>query len=129
MLLPAVVLVIVVLGALAVDVAVAHLAQRHASQAASAAANDAATYGLDPAVLLTGRPARIDPARARAAAGAALAGERTLDPDAQPVVEVVGTQVTVTVTLRVAYVFSRGIPGAPDATSVRASATADAVER
>ena len=129
MLLPAAVLVIVVLGALAVDVAVVHLGERQAFGAATAAANDAATYGIDPSTLRSGGGPSIDPARARHAARASLAGEDSLDPDAAPVVRIDGTSVTVTVTLRVEYVFSQGLPGAPDSTTVMAQATADAVQR
>lgn len=129
MLLPAAVLVILVLGALAVDVAVVHLGERQAFGAATAAANDAATYGIDPAAMRSGAAPTIDPVRARHAALASLAGEQALDPDAAPVVHVDGSSVTVTVTLRVAYVFSQGLPGAPDGTTVTARATADAVQR
>lgn len=129
MLMPAAVLVILVLGALAVDVAVVHLGERQAFGAATGAANDAATYGIDPSSLRrVGEPV-IDPARARHAALASLSGEQTLDPDAAPVVEVEGPSVTVTVTLRVDYIFSQGLPGAPRGTNVTARATAEAVQR
>jgi hypothetical protein len=129
MLMPAAVLVILVLGALAVDVAVVHLGERQAFGAATAAANDAATYGIDPSALRRGDEPGIDPARARHAAMASLAGEQTIDPDAAPVVEVDGTSVTVTVTLQLEYIFSQGLPGAPDGTTVTARATADASQR
>ena len=129
MLIPTATLVMLVLGALAVDVAVVHLGHRQAVAAASAAANDAAAYGLDPAALQRGEGPVLDPVRVRRAADAALAGEQALDPDATPVVQIDGTTVTVTVQLEVPYVFAQGIPGSPDGTTVRATASADAVER
>ena len=128
-LIPTATLVMLVLGALSVDLAVVHLGQRQAVAAASAAANDAATYGLDPAALQRGDGARLDPQRARRAAAAALAGEAALDPAAQPEVTIEGTTVTVSVRFAVPYVFARGIPGAGRGTVVQASASADAIER
>lgn len=128
MLMPALTVVMLVLGALAVDVAVVHLGHRQAVAAASAAANDAATYGLDPVALQRGVRV-LDPRRVRRAATSALAGEQALDPDAAPEVRIEGTAVTVTVQVEVAYVFAPGIPGSPRGTTVRATATADAVQR
>lgn len=126
---PALALVVVVLGALAVDVALVHLAERQAFAAAAAAANDAATYGLDPAALRAGEEPRLDPARARRAAEQALAGGQPIGRADPPQVEVVGTTVTVTVSLEVDRVFARGVPRAPRSTTVDATATADAVQR
>jgi len=128
-LIPAATLVMLVLGALSVDVAVVHLGYRQALAAASAAANDGATHGLDPAALQRGDGPILDPTRVRRAADAALAGERAMDPSAAPVVEVDGTTVTVIVRLQVPYVFAQGIPGSPGGTTVEARASADAVER
>jgi hypothetical protein len=128
-LMPTLTLVVLVLGALSVDLAVVHLGQRQAFAAASAAANDAATYGLDPTALQQGEGAVLDAARARRAAAASLAGEDALDPSAQAVVAIDGTTVTVTVVLDVSYVFAQGIPGSGDGTTVRATASADATER
>jgi hypothetical protein len=129
LLIPTATLVVLVLGALSVDLAVVHLAQRQAFAAASAAANDAATAGLDPTALHGGDGPRLDADRARRAAAASLAGESALDPTATPEVRIEGTTVTVVVRFEVDYVFARGIPGAADGTTVRATASADAVER
>lgn len=126
---PALALVVVVLGALAVDVALVHLAERQAFAAAAAAANDAATYGLDPTALRAGDEPVLVPARARRAAELALAGGQPIGRARPPQVEVSGTTVTVTVILEVDRVFARGVPGAPRSTTVEATATADAVER
>ena len=128
-LIPTATVVMLVLGALSVDLAVVHLAQRQAFAAASAAANDAATAGIDPDELHAGRGAGLDPNRVRRAAAASLAGESALDQTAQPEVHIEGTTVTVTIRFEVEYVFAQGIPGAKDGTTVRATASADAIER
>jgi hypothetical protein len=128
-LIPTATVVMLVLGALSVDLAVVHLAQRQAFAAASAAANDAATAGLDPGELHAGRGAVLDADRVRRTAAASLAGESALDPTAQPEVSVEGTTVTVAARFEVDYVFAQGIPGASGGTTVRATASADAFER
>lgn len=124
LLMPAAVLVVLVLGAIAVDSAVAFLAERHLAGAAAAAANDAATAGLDEAALRAGSAYRLDPALVEAAVS------RTLDAHGLPAgtavdVTVDGTEVRVTLSADAALVFSPAVPGAPD--TVHVSATAAAV--
>ena len=54
MLMPAAVLIVILLGSIAVDFAVVFLGQRDLGAAAAAAANNAATYGLDEAAFRAG---------------------------------------------------------------------------
>ena len=130
MLMPAAVLVVLVLGSIAVDFSIAFLAERELVSAASAAANDAATYGLDEASLRDGGELVLDPARVREAAVRSLAarGNRLLD-QATVDVDVSGTQVRVTIRSRAEYLFAAAIPGAPDGADVEATATATPVAR
>ena len=125
MLVPAGVLVLVVLGAIAVDSAVAFLGQREASNAAAAAANDAAGAAVSDAAFYRGGSVVLDPARAREAAQAAVAARavRGLVVDAVDV-RVDGPGVCVTVRGRVPYVFARSVPFTPGAAVVRGEAGA-----
>lgn len=129
MLMPAAVVVVLVLGAIAVDLSVVHLGKRELVDAASAAANDAVTYGLDETALRNEGAYRLDPGRVRAAvhqslAGSGVAGELT-GIDVQPV----GADgVEVTLTMTVEYVFAKALPG-PSSTTVEATATATVARR
>lgn len=132
MLVPAGVLVLVVLGSIAVDSAIAFLAQRELAAVAAAAANDAATAALsEPAFYGTGGGPRVevDPAAARDLVNEALAARapRGID-DLNADVKVAGGQICVRVTGRVAYVFAKAVPGADDSTTVTGRASATAVE-
>ena len=131
MLVPAGVLVLVVLGALAVDAAVAFLGQREVSDAAAAAANDAATYAIANRAFYAGaRPGTvvIDPAAARDAAEQALArrGMRGVSLTRLDV-RVAGARVCVSIGARVDYVFARAVPGVDHGTTVHGQAEATAV--
>ena len=133
MLVPAAVLVLVILGAIAVDFSVAFLGQRELTSAAAAAANDAATaiseetfYGErgDRAA----GSIRIDEGRARRVVDQALAaraprGVEVIDRTVEPS----GGQVCVVLSGRVDYVFARAVPGMAHGTTVRGPATATAV--
>lgn len=126
LLVPASVLVLVVLGAIAVDSAVVLLGQRELANAAAAAANDAATVALDLGALRGDDRLRLDPDRARAVAAGAAARQIdgvVLDADGVRV-RVDGLRVTVTLRGTVEHVFARAVPGASRRTSVAASATA-----
>ncbi|MGI9600481.1 MAG: hypothetical protein ACR2QE_01250 [Acidimicrobiales bacterium] len=70
---PAVLLIVIVLGSIAVDFGVVHLRQRELHNAAAAAANDGAGAGLDIDHLRATGERRLDPARAAAAAEGAVA--------------------------------------------------------
>ena len=133
MLVPAAVLVLVVLGAIAVDFSVAFLGQRELTNAAAAAANDAATAiseqsfyqggtGLSPGTI------RVDESRARRVAQQALVARAPRGVQVtEAVVDPSGGQVCVTLRGRVPYVFARAIPGMSDGAAVQGRATATAV--
>ena len=124
MLMPAAVLVVMVLGAIAVDQSIVYTQQRELVAAAEAAANDAAGYGLDRDAFYDRNEVVFDLARARAAALAALRARRI---DARAVVSLGpgGTEVEVSLRTEVEYVFAGAIPGAPGTTEVRAQASAE----
>jgi Flp pilus assembly protein TadG len=129
-LMPVAVLIVLLLGAIAVDLTVVHLRQQQAVDAAASAANDAVTLGLDESALRAGRGYRLDPERVRRAVDESLAdqglGDDLVDP---PIVtEPTPHSVRVELTLRANYLFARSIPGAPRSTTVRGTATADAEE-
>jgi hypothetical protein len=121
-------LVLLVLAAIAVDSAVEYLARRDLSAAADAAANDAATFGLDEDRFRETGEFVLDPALAEEAVRRALAvrGSQVTD-RATIAVEVDPDAGTVTVTLRSTshLVFAPVIPGAPHDVDVVARATAD----
>jgi hypothetical protein len=125
---PAAVLVMMVLGAIAVDSARLFLAQRELGDAAAAAANDVAGAALDEgAFYRSGGELRIDAVRARQVAVAAVAARR---PEAAeweaPDVQIAGRQVCITLRATVTPLFARAIPGAgaPRVVTGRAAATA-----
>ncbi len=125
MLMPAAVLVVIILGAIAVDQSVVFTQQRDLVAGAEAAANDAATYGVDKETFYS--TGRIVVVQSRAqAAGAAAMRARGLDVTSLSVVPSAdGRRVEVTATARVAYIFSKAVPGAPDTTTVTATAEAE----
>jgi len=131
MLMPAAVLVFVVLGAIAVDFAVAFLGEREVSNAAAAAANDAAGAALDRDRFYADGAVRLDPGAADRVGRAAVsaAGLDDLDDvDVRVRVAPDAAAVTVTVSARVRYLFAKALPGGPDGITVEATATATAEE-
>jgi hypothetical protein len=129
MLMPAAVLVVMVLAAIAFDQALVYLGQRELYAAAEAAANDAVTYGLDARLLRETGEYRLDPARVEEVVAASLAA-RGIDASAPEPPEVVVTgpdSVLVRLHGRVDYVFARAVPGTPADVRVSATATATAV--
>ncbi len=125
LLVPAGVLIVVVLGAIAVDLSLAHLGRRELASAAAAAANDAVTYGVDEAAVRAGEGYRLDPDRVWTAVSAALAARRMEVHLEAPVIEIVQpASVRVTLTGRVDYIFGRALPGGPDSAQVAATASA-----
>jgi Flp pilus assembly protein TadG len=134
MLVPAGVLVLLVLGAIAVDAAVVHLGQRQLANAVAAAANDAAAAAISDASFYGDADVEIDPDRARrialasfaaalpSGAGGALSGHPSLE------VVVAGDQVCVSSRAEVRHILSPAVPGARRHTEVTARATATAVQ-
>src|SRR5437868_1877996 len=89
MLMPAAVLIVLVLSAIAVDLSIVQMGERQAIDAADAAANDAVTYGISESTLRDGGGIQLDPVRVRASV------QRTLDAEgitphlaSPPVVEI-----------------------------------------
>lgn len=122
MLMPVAVLVVVVLGAIAVDRAVVFGAQRDLVQAAQAAANDAAAVGVDPDALREGvEQVHLDAGRVKRAIDASLVGVEDLTGRQWYVHD---DEVVVVLTRRVDLVFTKGVPGASDSTTVTATARA-----
>lgn len=125
MLMPAGVLVVLLLGAIAFDLSLVFLRQRQASSVAVDVANDLATAALDEAAFRADGRFRLDPDRADEL-GRALVAASDLGADVREVdVAVVGLDtVEVRVVVDVDYVFAKAIPGASDGTTVTATATA-----
>ncbi|HEX9682419.1 MAG TPA: hypothetical protein VGA13_05010 [Acidimicrobiales bacterium] len=127
MLFPASVLVVLVLGSIAVDFAVVHLAERELAAAAAAAANDAVAAGLDEDHFRETGRVRLDPSVTEAAARASLARQRpsfaitaatiSVDPAGRVTVELEGTA---------RHVIAPALPGLSDETAIGARATASA---
>lgn len=140
LLVPAGVLVLITLGAIAVDFAIAFSRQRELSSLAAAVANDAATAALSDQRFYRGSGAAgphgstagdiaIDPVVARRLAQEAVArraprGITNISVDTRTA----GRQVCVRLRGDVEYVFSRAVPGAANGTRVEGSAVATAVE-
>jgi Flp pilus assembly protein TadG len=121
---PAGVLVVVVLGCIAVDLSIAYLGHRELAAAAASAANDAVTFGVDEAAYRQDGTYVLDPARVRRAVSDAVTAQRPPVHDLRIDVEVAGSQVTVTLSASVSYLFAGAIPGAPDGSHVVARAIA-----
>lgn len=131
LLMPVAVLIMFVLGAITVDLTAVRAGQQDLLAAATDAANDAATAGLDEAALRAGFGFQLDPARAWFVAIEVLATKGILDNlEASPDVTINSDgSVTVSLSRRVPHLFARAIPGAPDSQRVTASATATVRER
>jgi hypothetical protein len=130
MLMPAAVMVVIVLGAIAFDLSLVHLGEREVLNAASAAANDAVTFGLDEETLRRDGRYQLDPVRVEEAVRRSLdargvAGELT----GVDITPVGADGVAVTLTMSVEYVFARALPGGPDHSTVQATAEATVAHR
>lgn len=102
---PAGLLVMCILGALALDVAAVHQAQRELVTVAEAAANDAAVASWDEASFYRDGSVQVDAAAARRTA---IARVRAADPTLRTLsVRVVGTEIHVTVAGTVQPIFGR----------------------
>jgi hypothetical protein len=129
MLMPAGVVVVLLLGAIAFDLSLVFLRQRQASSLAVDVANDLATAALDEMAFRADGVFRLDPARAEDLGTRLAAASDLADQVREVDVEVVESDtVTVRVVLEVEYVFARALPGSADGTTVTASATAQAAD-
>jgi hypothetical protein len=136
MLMPAAVLVVIVLGAIAVDLSIVHLGEREVSSAASAAVNDAVTHGLDEQALYADGHYSLDPAEVRQVITTSLAAQeqsgRGLRLRGEPVLtdrdaDGLADTVEITVFTDVEYLFAPALPGAPREARVEATASASAL--
>jgi hypothetical protein len=131
MLMPVAVLIMFVLAAITVDLTAVRAGQQDLLAAATDAANDAATAGLDEAALRSGRGFELDPSRVWLVAVEALATRGILD-NLESGPDVTMNQdgsVTVSLSKRVPHLFARALPGAPDDQLVLATATATVQQR
>lgn len=110
MLMPAAVVIVLLLGAIAVDSAILYLEQRQAYNVAFDAANDAAGAGIDRDVARTTGELVYDPSRVRAVAEATVDASAT---DGLTLVSAVpeGAGVAVTVEVRVRRLFVQAFGG------------------
>lgn len=124
LLLPAAALVFLILGAIAVDFSAAWSAERELSNAAAAAANDAATLALDLDRFYETGELRLRPDLARDVVERSIAGAGLERLGATvTAVEVGELTVRVVVRGRAEYLFAPAVPGGPSGADVEASAT------
>lgn len=125
MLMPAGVLIVLLLGAIAFDLSLLFLRQRQASSVAVDVANDLASAAFDEGTFRATGEFTLDPTRADQL-GRAFVDQSDLAGDVVSLeVDVVGRDsVTVTLIVRVDYVFAKAIPGASGGSTVTARATA-----
>ncbi len=131
MLVPAGMLVMLIVAAIAVDLSAVHLAQRGLLDAAADAANDAAA-AIDEASVRDSGDHRIDADRARRFATESVLAQRIpgLDVGASRVdVDPVAGTVTVELVRTVDRIFARAIPGAAESVRISARARAAPVRR
>lgn len=133
MLMPAAMVVMLVLAAIAVDAAVAYLGHRELSNAAVAAANDAATLSLSDSSFYEGGQVANDAHRLEEIAEQRM--KAAVDPDRLRALVVeadaippAGAECSWTVVVRaraeVDYLFAPALPGGPDRAQVRTTAQA-----
>jgi Flp pilus assembly protein TadG len=129
LLFPAAFMVVLVLGALAIDASAVFLRQRDLASAAGAAANDAATLGLDREHLRAEGVVWLDPDVVEAAVLDSLNRRGVLSELLEPpLVEVVGDRrVVVTLVAHASYVIAPALPGSADGRTVRVTVRVDAV--
>lgn len=129
LLFPAAFMIVLVLGALAIDAAAVFLHQRELAAAAGAAANDAATLGLAHERLRHDGEVWLDPVRVAEEVEASLERREVLDSLLEPpeVVVLGGSRVEVTLVAHADYVIAPALPGDRGGRTVRATVGANAV--
>lgn len=125
-LVPAAVMSLIVLAAVAVDFSIAFLGERELANATAAAANDAAGSAIDEDALRERDQLVLDPARAAEVVRRSLAARGHVPVRIDRVaVSVDGLQVRVTASGEVDYIFSKAVPGGPRQARVEATSTAE----
>lgn len=122
MLMPAAVLIMIILGALAVDRAVIFEAQRDLVSTAQASANDAAGLSVDIDELRVEGNIKVDSEAIADAVGLATAA---VEPGTRVSWELQGDVVVVRLERDVHLIFAQGIPGAAGTQTVMAVGTAE----
>ncbi len=128
MLMPAAVLIIIVLGAFAVDATLVFLGEREVSNLASGLANDIAAAALDDPAFYRQGTLRLNPTHAHRITNLSLTTYtpqylETIRVDSLTINE---AQATITLSATVPYLFSSALPAAPTETTVSATSTATA---
>jgi hypothetical protein len=126
MLVPAGLLIVLIMASIAVDMSLVQLRQRQAHDLAAGAANDAVTAAADHDALRAGRYAVDLDVAASVASRIVAASDLAPHVVGAPAVRVTAEGVEVEVTLYADYIFAGVVPGAPDGTTVTATATAAA---
>jgi Flp pilus assembly protein TadG len=126
MLVPAAMLVLIVLGAIAVDSSLAFFAQRELDNYATSAANSAAASALDANAFYNHGQIVVDPAAAQRVAAVLRSEIGGGVHDVTVQVATAASHVTVTAAGTVNYIFAPAIPGVAHSLRVRATATATA---
>jgi hypothetical protein len=126
MLMPAAVLVLVMLGSIAVDSAVAFLGQRELDNFTASAASTAASAGLDKAAFYGDQRIVIDPQQAADIAATLQAQIGSGVHDVHVTVTVNGNEVTVAATGVVDDILAKALPGVRHKWGVRAISRATA---
>ena len=130
MLMPAGVLVVLLLGAIAFDMSLLFLRQRQASSVATDVANDVVAVALDEEYFRATGEYRLDPRRAEAAGRALIEASDVAELVRDVEITVLGdAAVEVRITAEAEYVFARAIPGAADRATVVGRAVAEAADR
>ena len=126
MIMPAAFLILLVLGAIAVDLTAIRVGQRSLLSSATDAANDAVTVGLDESTYRSGGGYALDPQRVREAVYAVLYAKGILHRLTTAPTIVIHPDRSVTVSLQgtVEHMFARALPGVSDPVPVHAEATA-----
>lgn len=128
MLMPAAVFVLLILGAIAFDYAHLFLAKRELTSTVEAAAQDAVTDGVDQAAVRRGEGYVLDPTRVVLSVTRSVSTHSAdLHFIGDPRIDLVSpTEVRITVTATIEYVFTRAVPGVRHSETVTVSATAEA---
>lgn len=126
LLMPVGVLIMLILGAITIDLVIVRVAQHDLIDAATDAANDAVAVGFDEAMWRVGAGYRLDEARVDYTVYSMLGAKGMLDRlEGPPEIEIVDDDtVTVRLARRVPHVFAKALPGAPHDQMVRATVTA-----
>ena len=130
-LMPVGIIILLLLASVAIDFSLALHEQRELLNAASAAANDAATFGLDADAFRSNSTLSLDAARVDEAVRRSLASRQGGEAgQTQHSVRFPSpTSVQVALERRVPLRFAGSIPGAPDSIIVRSAASAALVRR